>query len=298
MHVKGPGEPIDHLYKQVTDNGKGITADGLYSLRREAIKDKALSGHEAEVLQKAVDLYNKTAGADRQVTLVDLTGKDAAPQDELSIALLGKLPPPEANEKTVTFHQGPTGVNELDEEKAGRAGPLQSLSFKRFVHTNQFENVFRDQASLRHLPYLVDSDTNTSGDTVASIVGKLSLGQSETFGSVKELQHFLNAHRAEGAKKIREDGRLGPETTQAVRARLEARLADAETGLALTEVAQAARVLFDAPSNGKPLETIGWVQVPNLRDQALAKAIKDRAQFVLDHPAQIQITPKGKLSID
>ena len=64
MHIKNPGEPIDHLYKQVTGNGKAITADGLYALRREVIKDKDLSPHESAVLQKAVDLYNKTANVD------------------------------------------------------------------------------------------------------------------------------------------------------------------------------------------------------------------------------------------
>ena len=56
MDVKGSGERIDQLFNKVTNHGKQITADGLYSLRREVIKDKDLSEHETGVLQKAVDL--------------------------------------------------------------------------------------------------------------------------------------------------------------------------------------------------------------------------------------------------
>jgi hypothetical protein len=299
MHVKGPGEPIDQLYKQVTSNGKKITADGLYALRREVIKDKELSPHETEVLQKAVDLYNKTANVDRKVSLVNLTKRDMSnPDEQFAVETLGMSVTKEADEHTVRFHQGPEGTSEMEAELDGTGKPGQSLSFDRFVSNNKLETIFRDPASPRHLPYLIDTDQNSAGDTVGGIVGQLRLGQEENFASIKDLQKYLNANRPAGAKKLREDGKMGPQTVQAIRSRIEANIAAADTSLALNESVYASQVMFRGPSTNRKSEEIGYVRVPNLRDHALAQAIKERAQFIVDHPVQIPITPKGKLSID
>jgi hypothetical protein len=299
MSVNGPGERIDRLFNQVSNHGKQITADGLYALRREVIKDKALSTHETDVLQRAVDLYNKRAGSDRQVTLVNLTQRDMSNQDEkFAVEILGLPTTRAADEHTVRFHQGPDGASELQAELDGSGKPGQSLSFDRFVSNHRLGDIFRDPASARHLPYLVDTDQNSTGDAVGGIVGQLRLGQEENFGSIKDVQKYLNANRPHGAKKLREDGKLGPQTVQAIRSRIEANIAASDTSLSLNQAVYASQVMFRAPLTNRQPEQVGNVRIPHLQDKALQQAIRDRAQHIVDHPVQIPITPKGKLSID
>src|SRR6185295_9966005 len=130
-------------------------ANGLYSLRREALRDGALSDHDAEVLQRAVDLYNKASGASVPLTFVNLTRE---------------YPGLGAGEMTVRFDQGELGV-----ALAGRPEP--ALTFHRFLKRQGLEAAFRNPSSPRHLPYVAGDDRTGEGRTLLDALNELDLGQ-------------------------------------------------------------------------------------------------------------------------
>ena len=80
---------LDSLFDQVTGHGRTITADGLQSLRREAIRDGKLSAHDAAVLDKAVDLDNREHPG-REVTGDDI--REVLPSVPVRLAEPAALP--------------------------------------------------------------------------------------------------------------------------------------------------------------------------------------------------------------
>jgi hypothetical protein len=186
---------LDSLFNQVTSHGKAITADGLQSLRREAIKDGKLSAHDAEVLGRAVDLYNEQ-NPGREVTLLNLT------EDYPGLG---------ATEMTVRLEQGAPG-------EALTGTPSPSLTFHRFVVRQGFGAAFRDPISPRHLPYLLDDDQNPQGARALDVLNEIYVGQSTPFTSIRELQSFLNEQTS--GSRLDEDGKAGPLTLDAIRRRI------------------------------------------------------------------------------
>jgi hypothetical protein len=252
---------LDSLFDQVTSHGRAITADGLQSLRREAIKDGKLSAHDAEVLGKAVDLYNQQ-NPGREVTLLNLT------EDYPGVG---------ATEMTVRLEQGAPGA-------ALTGTPSPSLTFHRFVVRQGFGAAFRDPISPRHLPYLVEDDRNPEGTRAMDVLNEIYVGQSTPFTSIRELQHFLNEQRADGAPHLDEDSKAGPLTLDAIRRRLIELVGVATMRTQFQPLVYSAQVMFqdmrgtsiEAGRRAGAEETAPDLYVNPLSDGELRAILEDR----------------------
>jgi hypothetical protein len=221
-------DKLDSLFEQVTSHGKQITANGLYSLRREVLAEakqakwSALPAHASSVLERAVELYNKSSGSDRPVQLVNA---------------IDEYPALGVSELTIRFEQGELGAAQTGQ-------PEPALTFHRFVTRQGLGAAFRDPTSPRRLPYVAGDDRNANGKTVLDILDELDLGQDGSFGSVKELQRFLNDSKEPSAARLDEDDRLGPLSVNAIRDRLIARLNAASVRVQFLSLINSAQVLF------------------------------------------------------
>lgn len=221
-------DKLDSLFDQVTGHGKQITANGLYSLRREVlaeakqVKWSALPAHASSVLERAVALYNRTSGSAIPVQLVNA---------------IDEYPGLGISELTIRFEQGELGA-------AQEGHPEPALTFHRFVTRQGLGAAFRDPTAPRRLPYIAGDDTNANGKSVLEILNELDLGQNGDLGSVKELQKFLNDNKAPGAASLDEDDRLGPLSVNAIRERLIARVTAASIRVQFLSLINTAQVLF------------------------------------------------------
>jgi hypothetical protein len=221
-------DKLDSLFDQVTGHGKQITANGLYSLRREVLaqakqgKWSELPAHASSVLERAVALYNETSGS--AIPLQFVNAMDEYP--DLGIS-----------ELTLRFEQGELGFSETGH-------PEPALTFHRFVKRQGLGDAFRSPSAPRRLPYIASDDHNANGKSVVDILNELDLGQDGAFGSVKELQKFLNNHKAAGAARLSEDDRLGPMSVNAIRERLIARVNAAVARMQFVSLINTAQVLF------------------------------------------------------